>query len=90
MAETPRESKGSPSTMSRITRRDLTDEIWREYDIPGREKPYRIDEPVMLYRREGGTTHRVLDRRGIIHCVPFDGKVVLRWATKAGCDPCKF
>ena len=71
---------------------DLTDEEWREYDIPGRDMPYRINHPVTLYTRLDGTTHRILDATGRVHCVPFGGNsgVVLRWKSKPDCDPCAF
>ena len=54
-------------------------EEWREYDFGGRV--YRIDKPVSLHFREGGSTHRVVDEAGIVHCVPAPGKdgCVLRW-----------
>ena len=60
--------------------KDLTVEVWREYDYGTRV--YRIDKPVALYYREGGTTHRVVDATGVVHCVPFPGEcgdVILRW-----------
>jgi hypothetical protein len=50
---------------------DLTSELWREYDFPGRV--YRIEEPITFYYRPGGETHRVLDSEGVIHCVPAPG-----------------
>jgi len=58
---------------------DLTSEPWREYDFGGRV--YRIDNPQKLFYREGGTTHRVLDAKGVIHCVPAVGHFgcILRW-----------
>ncbi len=57
----------------------LTSEPWREYDFGGRV--YRIDSPRTLYLREGGMTHRVMDKKGIVHCVPAPGYFgcVLRW-----------
>lgn len=56
-------------------------EEWREYDIPGRDKPYRITNPVSVEFRSGGATHRVTDGDGIVHCVPAPGQggAVLRW-----------
>ncbi len=70
---------------------DLSEEAYREYDIPGRPEPYRIDNPVTLFTRPGGTTHRVLDNEGVVHCIPFPGNgVVLRWAPAAGKAPVKF
>lgn len=71
---------------------DLSDELWREYQAPGGEV-YRIDNPVKLITRIGGSTHRVLDSRGIVHCVPFPGKNedhVLRWKPKDPTKPVAF
>ncbi len=60
---------------------ELSSEDWREYSFNGRDEPYRIDEPVSLYYRIGGTTHRVVDGAGVTHCVPAPGHMgcVLRW-----------
>jgi len=72
-------------------RGDLSDEMWREYDWGGRV--YRINAPQLLvFRRDGGTTHRVVDSEGVIHCVPAVGHMgcVLRWKNKEGTDPVKF
>lgn len=57
--------------------RDISSEQWREYDFAGRV--YRIENPVRLY--VGTTTHRVVDKAGIAHCVPAPGYqgCVLRW-----------
>lgn len=54
-------------------------EEWREYDFGGRT--YRIEKPVSVRFRIGGTTHRVTDSVGIVHCVPAPGVegCVLRW-----------
>lgn len=69
---------------------DLTDEAYREYDFGGRV--YRIENPVTLYFRPGGTTHRVLDAAGVVHCVPAPGVngTVLRWFVKDGKAPVAF
>lgn len=67
----------------------LSDEIYREYDIPGRKELYRIEYPVALY--VGATTHRVLDVTGVVHCIPFPGHgVVLRWRPRDEADPVQF
>lgn len=59
---------------------DLTDEEWREYDIPGRRDPYTICNPQKLFTRPGGSTHCVLDAAGEVHYIPFPGNgTVLRW-----------
>ena len=67
-----------------------TDEIWREYDFGGRV--YRIDDPQELYFRPGGSTHRVVDANGIVHCVPAPGfnGCVLRWYKPKGRKPVDF
>ena len=69
---------------------DLTVEEWREYDYGGRV--YRIEWPVKLYLREGGKTHRVLDKDGVIHCMPAPGEqgCVLRWKSKDPNKPVEF
>lgn len=78
------------NTAPAIPGRDLSDELYREYDLITRV--YRIDNPVALYTREGGTTHRVLDANGIVHCVSAPGYFgcVLRWQPRAGAAPVAF
>jgi hypothetical protein len=70
--------------MEEIQAKPLTDEKYREYDFGGRV--YRIDNPQELYMRAGGTTHRIVDINGVVHCVPAPGHVgcVLRWEVKDG------
>lgn len=66
--------------MSDLKKYDLTGtEEWREYDFSGRV--YRITNPTELAFREGGTTHRIMDSEGVVHCVPSPGVdgCVLRW-----------
>jgi len=67
-----------------LTKSDLTVEEWREYDFGGRV--YRIENPVELWTRKGGSTHRVVDANGVAHCLPAPGQLgcVLRWKQKAG------
>lgn len=62
-------------------------ELWREYDFAGRI--YRIDNPTAVYFRRGGSTHRVVDAEGVVHCVPAPGidGCVLRWKAKDGQPP---
>ena len=57
----------------------LNVEKWREYDFGGRV--YRVDNPVSVEFREGGSTHRVVGDDGIVHCLPAPGVngCVLRW-----------
>jgi hypothetical protein len=70
--------------------KDLTDELYREYDFNGRV--YRINSPVKLFIRKGGTTHRVVDADGLVHCAPAPGQgdCVLRWKTKDAAQPVIF
>lgn len=60
---------------------DINCEEWREYDFNSRAEPYRINNPNKLFIRPGGTTHRVVDMTGVVHCVPAPGHngCVLRW-----------
>jgi hypothetical protein len=69
--------------MSELSQNDISNELWREYDFGGRV--YRIENPVTLFMRSGGTTHRVVDSVNVTHCVPAPGVngCVLRWT---GCD----
>lgn len=70
--------------------KSLDAEEWREYDFGGRV--YRIENPRTLVVRPGGTTHRVVDDRGVAHCVPAPGyrSCVLRWKSKADQPPVQF
>lgn len=68
--------------------KDLSDEVYREYDFGGRV--YRIDSPMKFYMREGGTTHRIVDVNGLVHCVPAPSATsgcVLRWMPKDAANP---
>lgn len=69
---------------------NLTTELYREYDFGGRV--YRIDNPVKLFYRDGGITHRILDSENVVHCVPVPGEhgCVLRWKNKDSTNPCEF
>lgn len=71
---------------------DLTGEQWREYDLPGRPTPYRIENPRALYVRPGGTTHRVVDATGVVHCLPAPGQLgcILRWQPRDAASPVQF
>jgi hypothetical protein len=73
-----------------LEEKSLTCELWREYDFGGRA--YRIDEPQKLYFRKDGTTHRVVDKEGVVHCVPVPGQLgcVLRWKSKDPNKPVNF
>lgn len=76
------------ATAERPKASDLSSEAWREYEFgpPGSRVTVRIEDPRSLYYRPGGTTHRVLDGKGVVHCVPVPGAFgcVLRWAVKSG------
>ena len=69
---------------------DISCEEWREVKMA--EDVYRIDNPVTLIIRRGGTTHRVVDDTGVVHCyvAPESGKSVLRWKSKDGLPPVRF
>lgn len=63
---------------------DLTGESWREYEwiVKGTVRQiYRILDPVALYYRVGGATHRIVDTEGVAHCIPAPGQMgcILRW-----------
>jgi len=76
---------------------DLTNEKWREYEFFVDDDSdvvciYRIKNPQKLFIRKGGTTHRVLDAKGVVHCVPGVGQqgCVLRWKPRKGTEPVAF
>jgi hypothetical protein len=68
--------------------KDLSMELWREYDFGGRV--YRIDAPHGLWI--GATTHRVVDAAGVVHCVPSPGEkgCALRWQPRNAGAPVQF
>lgn len=70
---------------------DISMEEYREYVHVPSGAVYRIDQPVALITRTGGTTHRVVTSSGLVHCVPFGGPspYVLRWMN-CGSNPCQF
>jgi hypothetical protein len=69
-------------------RTDVQAEQWREYDFGNRV--YRIHDPQTLWI--GTTTHRVLDKDGVVHCVPAPGVggCALRWMPRNAKDPVQF
>jgi len=71
-----------PSDLNKF---DISCEEYREYFLIDSGHTYRIDKPVSLYIRKGGSTHRVVDSIGVMHCVlsPETGRAVLRWKNKA-------
>lgn len=69
--------------MSKLVEIDVTSELWREYDMEtdfGR-RVYRIESPVKVIFREGGSTHRVVGPNGVVHLLPGPGyrNCVIRW-----------
>ncbi len=76
--------------MSQLIEQDITTEEYREYDFSGRV--YKIDDPVKLFYRNGGTTHRIVDKDGVVHCLPAPGQFgcVLRWKNKDTSVPVNF
>ena len=67
-----------------LIEQDISHEEWREYDFAAAEgysRIYRINHPKTLYYYPGDTTHRVVDTKGIEHCVPAPGifGCVIRW-----------
>jgi hypothetical protein len=70
---------------------DLSKEKWREYEFgtDGTRTTYRILSPVTVFYRSGGSTHRVLDSLGVVHCVPAPGILgcVLRWVNVDPTNP---
>ena len=76
--------------MNELKEFDISKERWREYDWAGRI--YRINAPRQLFLRPGGSTHRVVDDSGIVHCVPSVGVMgcVLRWENKDYNRPVNF
>lgn len=73
---------------------DISHEEWRDYrwEWEGIVYRYTIENPKTLYLRPGGTTHRVVDSDGIVHCVPSVGVMgcVLRWKNPDGTPPVNF
>lgn len=74
--------------------KDLTSEEYREYVGPN-GTVYRIDNPVSLYYREGGSTHRIVDREDIVHCIAYPSGyngalIALRWKNKNINKPVNF
>lgn len=80
---------------------DISKELWREYEWFGGIKNsngtevmrvYRIDNPQKLFIRSGGTTHKVVDLEGIVHCIPTVGYLgcVLRWENADKSKPVNF
>ncbi len=62
---------------------DISDEEWREVQLSG-GLTILIKNPVTLIIRKGGSTHRVVDAKGIVHCyaAPETGYSALCWKVK--------
>ena len=83
---------------SSLVKKSIDQEMWREYEwayqLDGRilYRAYTILRPVLLVIRPGGTTHRIVDMEGVVHCVPAPGHMgcVLRWKNSDGVDPVNF
>lgn len=75
---------------NKMLKYELKSEVWREYDFGGRI--YRIEYPRDLFISEKGTTHRIVDHSGIVHCCPAPGHMgcVLRWEPKNADNPVEF
>lgn len=70
---------------------DISDEAWREVETSEGLK-IRIQNPVTLIFRRGGSTHRVVNEEGVVYCyaAPETGKSILRWLAKDGKAPVRF
>jgi hypothetical protein len=90
-AKKPDAAKSAMKTqLPDYTEADISDEAWREVVYP--DRVYRIDSPVKLIFRKGGSTHRVVDANGVVHCyaAPESGRTTLRWKAKDGLAPVRF
>lgn len=76
-------AKKLKSEIEGLEKYDIENEEYREYILPNKEI-YKIVNPKFLYLRDGGSTHRIVDSSGVIHCIPFgkDASVVLRWKNR--------
>lgn len=66
----------------------LNQVLWREYDFNNRV--VRIENPVDLYA--GETTHRVVDKDGVVWIVPAPGTngCIIRYKKADGVPPVEF
>lgn len=73
---------------------DLTGEATRIYEFGTgvNRYSYVIPRPKTLVYRAQGTTHRVTDHEGVVHCVPAPGHqaCVLMWVPKDKSNPVQF
>jgi hypothetical protein len=90
--------KENESVENELIKQDLSHTEWREYSwsfvLDGivRERICRIVNPINLYLKKGGSTHRVIDGEGIGYCVPAPGffGCVIKWKPKDPNVPVKF
>jgi hypothetical protein len=72
--------------------KSLADEQYREYEYgaPPHRVVYHINDPVSL--AVGATTHRVVDKDGVVHCLPAPGHLgcALRWKPRDAAKPVQF
>jgi|GEM_PF-3137536 len=80
--ETPSIPQKLPDTT--YTSSDISDEEYRV--VITNDLVHRIDNPKTLVLRKGGSTHRVIDQQGLVHCyaAPETGKSILQWKARPG------
>ena len=64
--------------MSELKFQDISEEQWREY-VYADGTTYRIEKPVTLITRDGGTGHRIADAAGVTHWCPVNVWHCIRW-----------
>lgn len=62
---------------------DISNETWREY-VYKDGHIYRIENPQLLFIKDGGTGHRVIDKAGTVHWVPVNVWHAIRWQSPDG------
>ena len=68
---------------------DISAESGRTYEYPdGSSKT--IKSPITLFIKEGGTGHRILDDKGVVHWVPVNERYFLSWKPKDSDNPVQF
>lgn len=79
---------------ARYVEADISDEDVRCYEFGTGVDRYRhlIRSPQTLVYRHGGSTHRVIDADGVVHCIPAPGHqaCVLTWTPKDPSNPIQF
>lgn len=75
---------------------DISKELWREYEwsepVFGKRIVYKIENPIKVFFYRGCTTHRIVDAKNVVHCVPAIGfyGCVLRWQNSDPNKPVNF